>query len=159
MADARITEVCDGVVALVEDWWGPTSPDDVSAPVEFDLDTAKLDGRKVWVFPASYAGAPVNRGEDQGDYSLTITVAELYPDAGAIDKAWFRERVKFCEDLLAAITNVRGPNLLSDEADPDRTGLWAQESGVTTVYDVELLTERKLFLSVLNVTYREHADA
>lgn len=159
MADARIVEIGDAVVTLVgNEWVTRGGPDDaVSAPFEFELDTAKLAGRQVWVFPSAYSGGPATRGDDQNDYTIVVTVAELYTAAGPIDPLWVRARIAWCEWLLNLLGDPRAGRLLADADDPD-TGLWPQEAEATTVYDLEELSERRLFFSVLTVHYREQVE-
>ncbi len=155
---ARIVEVRDAVVERIAAWWEPAAPDEVIGPWEIDLDTRELKGRRVQVFPSTYAGGPVSRLSDQNDYSIVIVVAELYPDDGPIGARWIDGLVGWCEQLLNEIGSVRAARLLAVEGQPD-SGLWPETAECTTVYDLEELTERKLFLSVLTVLYREQVEA
>lgn len=154
---ARIVEVRNGVVARVAAWWEPAAPDEVSAPWDLDLDTGKMKGRKVQVFPSTYTGGPVTRGQDQDDYTLVVLVAEVFEPSGDIPPEWVDERVAWCESLLDLLGDPRAERLLAVDGAPD-SGLWPETAECTTVYDLEELTERKLFLSVLTITYREHAE-
>jgi hypothetical protein len=159
MPDARIVEVCDAVVTKVGNWWvsRENAEDDVTAPFDFDLDTAVLAGRQVWVFPSTYTGDPVTRGEDLNDYTVVITVAEMFASEGAITTTWVRARIAWCETLLTLLGDARGERLLAVEGEPD-SGLWPQTAEATTVYDLEELADRRLFLAVLTITYRESAE-
>jgi hypothetical protein len=154
---ARIDEVADAVVARVKAEWNPTSPSAVTAPDVPELDTKKLKGRQVYVLPDSFTGGPVTRAEDANDYTLVLLVAEVYPHGGTVDKKWRRERTAFCEWLVNDVLgDPRAARLLAVEGDPN-SGLWPESAEVSTVYDVEELEERKLLLSVLRITFREHA--
>ena len=154
---ARIVEVRDAVVERVAAWWGPSAPDEVLGPAEFDLDTSKMLGRQVRVFPSTYTGGPVDRSGDQNDYTVVIAVTEVFRDAGEVPAAWVDELVAWSERLLNAVGSVRAERLLATgEAG---SGLWPETAECTTVYDLEELTERKLFLSVLTIMYREHVGA
>lgn len=154
---ARIDEVCDAVVELIDDNWNPSDPDEVSAPDELEIDTKSLSGRHVYVFATAYGGNPATRGQDSNDYEVTVIVAEKYGDSGRPTQAWRRYLTRWCEWLLGIIANDRGARLLADEGDPD-SGLWVEEAETSVVFDVEELTTKKLFLSVMKIRYREHAD-
>jgi hypothetical protein len=154
---ARIDQVCDAVVARIQDAWNPSAPDEVRAPDDFELESSKIEGRRVEVFGDTYLGNPVTRGQDFNDYTLVVLVSEKFPDEGEVDRAWRRRLTRFCEWLLNdVIADPRGPRLLPTEGDPN-SGLWPQSAEVVTVYDTEELSQKKLFFCVMRVTYREHA--
>lgn len=156
---ARIIEVRDAVVTKIGNAWvSRGSIDDaVTGPWRLDIKTKDHAGRQVYVFPSTYTGGPTNRLQDQNEYTLVILVAEVNRTAGDPTEAWMDERALFCEWLANTVLgDPRGANLLAVDGDPD-TGLWPESVEVTAVYDVEELAERKLFLSVITATYREHA--
>lgn len=156
---ARIVEVRNAAVTKIGNAWVSrgSADDAVSGPWRLDLDTKKLKGRQVFVFPSSYLGGPANRLEDQSDYTLVVLVAEVFRGTGDVPDAWCDERALFCEWLANTVLgDPRGERLLAVEGDPD-SGLWPESVEVTTVYDVEELAERKLFLSVITATFREDA--
>lgn len=156
---ARIVEVRGAAVARVNDaWTDRASVDDaVSGPWRLDIDVAKHKGRKVYVFPSSYTGGPATRAEDQNDYTLAVVVAEVYRGGGDPPDDWIDARALFVEWLANTVLgDPRAGRLLAVEGDPD-SGLWPESAEVTTVYDLEELTQKKLFFSVLTITYREHA--
>jgi hypothetical protein len=157
---ARIILARDALKDRIDEIWtdrGDPDNDEVLAPWSYRIDSKALTGRKVLVFPTTYAGVPVTRDEDQDDYGFVLLVVERYTEQGDPPDAWVDERVDFCEQLLEAVGNPRLFRLLAEEGDPD-SGLWPQEAGVNPVYDVEELQERKLFMSALEITYREHAE-
>jgi len=162
---ARIDEVVDAVVAVIAADWSPSAPDSVSAEdaPEFNTDPDEgevMSGRQVRVLPDSYDSPDAaSRAQDVNDYTVVVVVAELYPDAGPVPAAWVRERRRWVQDVLfAPLTNPR-TRLLAVPGEPG-SGLWSvAPSAVETVYDVDELRERKVFLSVLRLTFREHADA
>lgn len=143
---ARIVEVRNALAAAISAWWTPTAPNAVLTPWRFDIDTKTHTGRKVYVFPSEYLRENIARGAEQADYTFAVLVAERYEDQGQPPDSWTDDRVEWCESLLEQL-DTPGNLLLSS--------LWPQEAAVTTVFDLEELTARKLFLSVLNVTYRE----
>lgn len=143
---ARIVEVRNALAAAITTWWTPSAPDAVLTPWRFDLDSKTHTGRKVYVFPSEYARENVARGREQCDYAFALIVAERYEEQGQPPDSWTDERVEWCESLLEHL-DTPGNLLLSS--------LWPQEAAVTTVFDLEELSARKLFFSVLNLTYRE----
>lgn len=143
---ARIVEVRNALAAAIRAWDTPSHADEVLTPWRFDLDTKALTGRKVFVFPSEYAVENIARQAEQASYSFVLVVAEKYEEQGQPGDAWVDERVLWCEGLL---------QLLDDPEALLLGSLWPQESAVATVCDIEELTARKLFFSVLNITYRE----
>ena len=154
---ARIVEVRDAVVERVAAWWRPAAPDEVKGPAECDLDTSQMLGRRVQVFPSTYTGGPVDRSDDQNDYTVVLVVTEVFKDAEEVPVAWVDELMAWTEELLNEVGSVRAERLLAT-AEPG-SGLWPETAECTTVYDLEELTDKKLFLSVLTVLYREHVGA
>lgn len=148
---ARIIEVRDAIKTRINELWHPDDregPDDeVLTPWVFRIAAATIRGRKIFIFPSAYLSEMATRKSDQGDYTYVLFVCERYREQGDPQDAWIDERVSFCEWLVNAVGDARGPKLLDT--------LWPETSGVELVYDTEELTERKLFCSVLNVTYRE----
>lgn len=154
MAAVGITAVRDAVVALVEGQWDRDNPDDEVIGRSYpDIDTAKLTGRKVYVLRAAEAGVPADRGEDQNDYAFIVLVAEKFPDAGDAPEEWIDERVAWCEWLLRVLGDPRTVRLLAAVGEPT-SGLWPEEAEIAVVIDVQEISQRKLFLSQINVTYR-----
>lgn len=156
---ARIDEVVDGVAAAITDLWAPVGPDEVVVDDDFKIvtDPSKADvitGRKVYVLPESYdTPEPASRGEDFQDYGVVVLIAKLYTDGGRPTKAWVRaERYWVEQNIYLPLTDPR--NVLLPESDSG--GLYAvAPSGVDPPYDVDELRERKLFLSLVRLTFRE----
>lgn len=152
-------QVRDAVVAKILAAWTERVPDsdEVLGRYRVDLDAASVGGRKVYVFPLSTAGQLVTREEDQNDYALGLWVIERFTEAGDPSEEWLDARVEWVEWLWKLLGNARGPRLLVDPEVRD-SGLWPQVAEITTVYDHDELVEGKLFASVLQVVYREHAE-
>lgn len=148
---ARTIEVRDGLKDRIDELWpvvDRASADDlVLTPWTFRIEADKHKGRKVYIFPSAYLTEIASRSSDRGDYIYVLIVVERYREAGVPPDEWIDERVNFCEWLINNIGDARGPKLLDS--------LWPETSGVSVVFDLEELTEKKLFVSVLNVTYRE----
>lgn len=151
---ARITEVRNGVVDKITSAWGPTGNDAVIGLTRVDIDSKAVAGRKVYVFRSGYSTTPADRGEDQGDYTVAVMVVERYTGQGDPPETWIDDRVDWCEWLVRLLGDPRGDRLLATAGDP-YSGLWPQSAEVTVVHDIEELAEKKLFVSVLSVTYRE----
>lgn len=144
----RINDLCDSLVTAIRDTWFPISPDLVSREYEVDLDSATFLGRRVYVFPDLYATPePASRSEDYEDLTVQILVAERCADVGAVSKDWLDSRVQWVQDVIVGyLDRVRSePAILGDH--------WPQSREVE-VYDRESLVERKLFLSVVSITFR-----
>jgi len=141
---------------ILELWYGQQPPpdgDEVLTPWVYRIDSDKIIGRKVMVFADAFSQVTANRRDDQNDYTYTIMVVERYTEQGDAPDEWIDERVKFCEELITKLGDARGEWLLSGGV--QGLGLWPEIAEITTVYDAEELHERKLFVSVLSITYRE----
>lgn len=150
----RINDLCDSIVTAIRDAWFPVSPDLVERVYEVDLDAATFLGRRVYVTPEAYANqGPANRREDTEDLTAVLLIAERHTLSGAASKEWLDERVKWVQDVVVGtLDRVRNqPAILGTPATGG--GYWPQSREVE-VYDRESLVERKLFLSVVSITFR-----
>ncbi len=151
---ARVVEVRNGLREKIDAYWTVRSDEDNDEVIGrwlFDIASETLLGRKVIIVPVSYLTGVANRTEDRGDYQLVVVVVERYTEQGPATDEWVDDRVMWCELLMTHITDPRAAKLLATN---DEDGLWPDVSDVL-VYDVEELTQRKLFLSVITVTFRE----
>lgn len=158
MAGTGITAVKNALVARIAAWWTPADPDLVTGAGRIDEDIAQSVGRKVYVFRSARVDETADRGEDQHDYVLVIWVLERFTDAGDPPEEWIDARVSWVESLFEFLGDARAERLLAAEGEPE-SGLWNQAADLTTVYDVEDLTELKAFSAVITVTYREQTEA
>lgn len=149
MAATGITAVKDALVARIDAAWGPPAGSEVSGKGRIDFDAGTLTGRRVVVFRAGRQDAPVTREADQYDYAFAVWVVERYADQGDPPEDWIDERVAWVEWLLTVIGSPRDP------AGNPLPGMWPQEAAIEELYDVDDLTEHKVFSSLLRVTYRE----
>jgi hypothetical protein len=149
--EARVIEFCDAVVAAILASWVPVSPNAVSSEYEPDFDIATITGRKVYVFPAGYGQAgTVTRGEDENEYRVSVIIMERYTDEGAVPKAWLNARVLWVQNsLYVPLTDARAASILGES--------WPETGDVTTVYDLDVLRDYKVFLSEIEIAYREIA--
>lgn len=154
---ARIIQARDALKEKIDTLWPvetreSQTDDEVLTPWAFRIEAEKVVGRKVFVFPSAYTNELATRVSDRDDYTFVILVVERYREQGDPPDEWTDERVEFCEWLLNTVGDARGQRLLATN---HLDGLWPETSEVTTVFDLEELTERKLFMSVLTITYRE----
>lgn len=155
MAATGLTAVKNAVVALIEANWTPDDPDSGVVNESYpDINADKFKGRKVYVLRAARADELATREDDQNDYALALFVVEKYPDAGKADEEWIDERIAWSEWLLKLVGDVRTVRLLQDPAEPF-SGLWPELAELAVALDVEEIKERKLYVSQINVTYRE----
>jgi hypothetical protein len=156
VAATGLNAVRDALVALIDAAWDRDDPDDeVSGKSYLDIDSAKLKGRKVYVFRAGRADEPADRSEDQNDYGMLVLVVERWTEQGDVPEEMIDEFVAWVEWLLKTVGDARTVRLLGD-ADAG-TGLWPEMAEIAVALDVEEITERKLLVAQLNVTYREQA--
>jgi hypothetical protein len=115
---------------------------------EVDLNVEDMTGRRVLVMPAAYGfPGPADRGVDLSEFRAVVVVAERYTGAGSPPVEWVDERVRWVSDNVVALDDARAPDVIP--------GLFAWESEVNPVYDVEELVRRKLFLSAVFLTARQ----
>lgn len=147
---ARVLQVCDAVVEAIEALWSPAAPDSVSRAYLARHQLRGLEGRQVTVHPAGYAWPALGtRGEDYRDCKVLIAVAERYTAAGDVTDAWLDDRVEWVQSIYDDLDDPRTSNLLG--------AFWPEESAITVVFDPDELEQRKLFLSVIEMTFRELA--
>lgn len=165
---ARIDEVCDAVVAKIEAAWTDlAAPSAVQAVDEIDIVTDPregdvIEGRQVYVLPDAYDNPEASaRGYDFNDYSVEIIIARLYRGAdeeSMLLKDWVRaERYWVEQTVYKPLTDVRGEKLLSES---ESGGLWpVSPSSVEVPFETAELRDKKLFFSVVRVTFREDVEA
>lgn len=138
---ARILDLCDAVVALL--------PAGAERVYEVSIEAESLATRVVYVFPTTYGYLEtLTRKDDQSEYKVSILIAERYTGAGAAPNAWLDERIEWVQDnILDVLDDPRS----SEPVD----GYVPWQSEVSPVYDIEELVQRKLFLSVVVITYRQ----
>lgn len=153
MPDAKIIEVCDALVTQIGTAWSPTAPNAVErvylAPIGVQ-ELSSLTGRKVYVFPALKSDEPATRGEDLKSYTIAIVIVERYTDAGMPTRAWMDALVYFVENTIEGAIDFDGRTLLSINS----RELWTQALE-TSIYDLEMLNEKNLFYSEIEVTMQE----
>lgn len=177
MPPTRITAVRDALAARVNAAWvtqeqavltppsagqraRQSAADEVITRTVFDVNTAKITGRKIHVLRASLEGDDATRKEDEFDYGYRLFVVEKFTDPGDPTEEWIDERVEFCEWLRNLVGNVRAPRLLAVDGQPN-SGLWPVAADIPVVLDHEELVSatRKLFVGVVSVTLREQVAA
>jgi hypothetical protein len=156
VATAPILSLCDALVSAVTTGWVPTAPDAVTRVYQIPVKVESLSGRQVWIFPVSYGDEPATRGEDLNSYRVAVVVAERYTAAGDPTSNWIDTRVNFVKDeIVDGLEFVRGSDngLLSIST----REIWTAERSEVPVYDVELLTQKKLFWCEIEFVFQEIA--
>lgn len=142
-----IMDLADAIEDAIAISWEPVAPDTVEAGFHFAFELDSMEGRQVRILPAAYGfPEPVSRAQDVAELAVTVVVAERYPDAGPVPQAWLRERVAFVEEHVVGLDDSRTAELPG--------GYYAWSSEVDPVYDLDELTQRNLFLSVVKLTMR-----
>jgi hypothetical protein len=148
MPKARLVEVAEAVVERLT----KRLDDPASATVEreyvVEIDAAKLEGRKVYVLPGGVENqGPASRAEDFDDYKVGVVVVERHAGQRSDLSEWADERVLWVQtQIWERLQDVREGLLLDC--------LWPQLSN-WLAYDYDLLREKKLFWSEVEVTFRE----
>lgn len=175
MPAARVNEVRDAIAAKINAAWidqvtAVTTPptagqraresnqDEVVTRSRWEIKASKHEGRKIYVYREMVAERPGTRGDDEKDFTFTLTVAERYPGSDDPSEEWIDERIEFCEWLLNLLANARDERLLIVPGDLT-SGLWPQEGEIRVLMDEDELDDRKLFVSVLVVMYREQTES
>jgi hypothetical protein len=156
VATAPIISLCDALVTALTTGWAPMIPNAVTRVYQIPVKVESLSGRQVWIFPVSYGDEPATRGEDLNSYRVAVVVAERFTDAGDPRTDWVDELVKFVKDeIVDGLEFVRG----SDNGMLSISGreIWTAERSEVPVYDVELLTQKKLFWCEIEFVFQEIA--
>lgn len=107
MAEAKIVDVVDALVAKIQTAWTAIGAgDSVSrvwiAPVSTQ-EFSSLTGRRVYLFPGNFDSGVENRSEDRWAFEIGLLMVERYTGAtNPVPSAWVDERVAFFEQILLA---------------------------------------------------------
>lgn len=150
-------ELCDDLVAHLLAGWADRGPKDGAERRYFarisDEGAARIEGRRVFVFPTKYDNGPENRGEDLFVHEIAVLVAERYTDAGDPPTEWIDERVDWVYEHV-----VQGLDFARET--PAWNGGLSTTSADTQVADIEKLTTGgKLFYSLVQLVFAEVRDA
>lgn len=161
MATAKILTLCDTLVTEIDTAWTQGASDTISrryiAPVNLG-ELSSLTGRHVYVFPGAYDNSPDTRGHDAWVHEVRIVVVERYETAGSDPagttiKAWVDDRVDFVETKIVETLDYDGRSTLRIGS----TREFTTESVEIEVYDPELLNQKDLFVSTVDLVFREYA--
>lgn len=148
MPNARLIEVADAVTDRIEATLDDPASTTVSREYTLDIKAASVTGRLVYVLPGGVENqGPANRATDYDHYKIGVVVVERYTGTGPAPKEWLDARLLWVESQIwNRLQDVRQGLLLGC--------LWPQLSN-WLAYDYDLLREKKLFWSELEITYRE----
>ena len=152
---ATIRLVCDAVVAAIVADWVPTAPDGVERVYLPDTDEAyAVVGRRIFVFPLGQAQADIaSRAEDRNEFRVGVMLVENYAAAGTPSREWCDERVDFFDGLYQLLGNPRTPH--EDPLFPAPLAqVYPDDAAIVVSYDADELRDKKLFWSLMELTYR-----
>lgn len=154
---ARTIELRNAIADRLLSVWGDPAPATVSVGWRIDVPDDSPSGRVVFVAPASYRSeGPVTRATDLNDYRYAVLVVERYTDAGDPTEEWLSERAAFVQESVYDVLQNVGLDRAENTA-ALLNSFWCETAEVTVVYDLEALTEHKLFWSEIEFTFREEA--
>jgi len=155
---ARACEFAEAVRAALEAAW-PTEETPPTFVVDDDWDVETIDelneivGRWVVVSDETYSQIEAaSRSEDVEEYAIAVAFLERYTGTsdtlGKVPKAWKEERKRLVQDNLYRYLNNHRENVIVP-------GAWTETCEVSVVMDRELMRKSRVFVSVVEVTYRE----
>jgi hypothetical protein len=153
--NCTVLQVCDAAALRIEQSWNPSAPDEVSREYLIPVDVEKIEGRKVYVFPASYSSEPSNREDNQDDQRIAVLVIEKFRDEGRPPKDWLDERAVFVQEKVWNLLTDPHNDLLTTAANSKH---WPQMAEVQAVYDIDMLDSKKVFWCEILVTFRDVTD-
>lgn len=145
---ARIVTVADAVKDRINDNLDPALSATVARVFHVDIDSKDLSGRQVYVFPAGYMDVePATRSDDLKEFRIGIVIVERYTASEFPTDSWMEERLEWVQN-----------NVFDRLVDP-RVGvlldcLWP-DTATVLAWDYDLLVEKKLFFSEVEINYRE----
>ena len=154
---ARVIEVADAAVAVLQTAWNPTAPDLVKRMYGAEFALTKgyeplLEGRRLMVYPASYAHPEMEtRVLYKKDFVLIVVGVERYVGSEPLPPDdWMDERVEWFEQKV--FLPLRDQHLvLLDSLIPSLS----QPATVDEVYDIAKYFENKTFWSTATVAFQE----
>lgn len=167
---ARIIDVCDALVTEVYDHWlttygPPIFPSEVKRSYVAPANLDRLQGRRVWVFPATWnqetssRGLPDDPANSINDYAVVLVIAERYAGEGAGDpidsdtaRGWIDERVEFAQSIYDLVSDFGKPVMLQVDG---RRPIFCESAEPVDVYDEATLSQDKCFWCRMGFTLRE----
>jgi hypothetical protein len=156
---ARIIDVCAGVLDFLAGVIQAAPPDTVEGAYAARDQLETLDGKRVRVFPAKYGDAErLARWRVMKEYTIAVVVEIPYTAAasplavGAVPPAWVDQQVGWVEANIFDPLNTTFVHA-ADGLLLDSLTCWT--CTVTGVYDPVRLAEEKVFVSILEIAYRE----
>lgn len=145
---ARVTEILDAVVSFLQGNWTGTAPT-ISREYMASFVAEDFTGPRVYVMSAQYGQVGVvTRAKDEDAYTVSIVFVDKYTlGAEAIPNEWLDERVALVEQ------EIYEP--LGDHRTEAIAGLAPETATVNTVYDLDFLHQTRLFVSEVEIEFRE----
>ncbi len=154
---ARVIEVADAAVAVIQAAWAPTAPDLVKRVYGAEFGLTKgyeplLEGRRLMIYPANYSHPALEtRSKYKKEFVLTAVGVERYTGTEAYPPdSWMDERVEWFEQQV--FLPLRNQQLvLLDSLIPSLE----QPATVDEVYDIAKYFETKTFWSTATFAFQE----
>jgi hypothetical protein len=152
---ARVLEVADVLVARIRELLDAAAPGSTItreyvpevSDESFDTWIDNLTELAVYVIPIRKAGSLQSRNKDNEDYTFSVIFIQKFTDAGRPTKEWMDDRVTIVAGIEDDIGDIRNPI----------SGLWAEESEVSLIFDPGMYDANHAFWSVMTITLREVA--
>ncbi|MDB5310677.1 MAG: hypothetical protein JWO38_4879 [Gemmataceae bacterium] len=161
---ARILDVCDSVVSMIQTAWVPAAPSAVSRVYDPDIGltaedvNTRLAGRQVLVFPTKYE-SPAQASRDMlwRKHRVTVLTVERYTDgSGSPPVAWMDARVGFVEQMI--FNPLRNPALVLAGQLVTQAFPAPDEAAEADVYDIDIVIQDRAFWAEVRVVLQEPTD-
>lgn len=161
---ARVCEIAEAVRQRLEDEWPegdtpiPTFVVDDDWHIETIDELAEITDRYVVVTDEGYRQVEqTTHAEDTDEYTIRVSFIERYVDAaGRVPTAWKEARKALVQDNLFRVLNDhRAEANNGNPLGSSYAGVWPETCEMETVMDRELIINPKVFVSVIEVAYRE----
>jgi hypothetical protein len=163
---SRVVEVRNAVAAWLTEVILQNAPGTAvvatSRRIEIDdqVEDTTPAGRQVFVYPRGYGQVEAEtRNTDLMEFRIGIIVVERYADPGVPPDSWVDDLSAWVEAWIYSPLNVIG--VREDDQPTTDEELWAgfhcETADVLAEYDLEALTEHKIFWSELEFAFREES--
>jgi hypothetical protein len=163
--DVPILTLCDALAGAVNDGWTTYAINVVGKAeraYQVPVKPSEMDryfGRRVYVFPDTYANQPASKLEDLNAYRVAFLTIEKFHGTGPPDLCWVDDRVKFVYDAIFQGLDF-SHNTAGGMPGPLAIGtrrVWTEGFDDVPVYDQDMLVRQKIFWCEMSGLFREIA--